>query len=86
MDPQAAWDQLLSAYAEGDWDTIEEQATNLIEWLDRGGFPPKVLSCDRLDADGQRALARAGCQFALETVNSQWTVQPSAPEPCEKGA
>src|SRR3989442_1598497 len=46
MDPQATWDQLLCAYAEGDWDAIEERATELLEWLDRGGFPPKVLSKD----------------------------------------
>ena len=25
MDPQAAWDQLLAAYAAGDWDQIEER-------------------------------------------------------------
>ena len=43
MDPQAAWDQLLAAYADGDWDAIEERATALMGWLDRGGFPPKVL-------------------------------------------
>lgn len=29
MDPQAAWDQLLAAYAAGDWDILEERATDL---------------------------------------------------------
>ena len=38
MDPQAAWDQLLAACAAGDWEQIEERATDLLAWLDRGGF------------------------------------------------
>ena len=28
MDPQATWEQLLAAYAAGDWDLIEERATD----------------------------------------------------------
>lgn len=75
MDPQATWDQLLCAYREGDWDTIEERATDLIEWLDRGGFPPKVLANPGLGPDWDRALARAGCELALETLFAQWSVQ-----------
>lgn len=74
MNAQAAWDRLLSAYAEGDWDAIEEHATELIEWLDRGGEPPKVVMSNRLGPDWNRALARAGCQFALECVQDQWSV------------
>jgi hypothetical protein len=74
MDPQAAWDQLLSAYAEGDWDRIEERATELLEWLNRGGFPPKVLSNPGLGPDLNRALARAGCLFALEAVQGEWSI------------
>lgn len=78
MDPQATWDQLLCALAEGDWDSIEERATELIEWLDRGGFPPAVLSLPDLDPDFNRALTRAGCLFALETVQATW--RPTATE------
>ena len=76
MDPQATWEQLLAAYAAGDWDVIEERATDLIEWLDRGGFPPKVLNRSDLGQDWDRAMARAGCLFALETVQAEWRVQP----------
>ena len=46
MDPQAAWDQLLAAFADGDWDTIEERATDLLAWLNRDGFPPTVLNAE----------------------------------------
>ena len=70
MDPQAAWDQLLSAYADGDWDEIEERATDLLAWLDRGGFPPKIVDAD---ADWNSALARAGCRHALEILQSAWS-------------
>jgi hypothetical protein len=28
MDPQIAWDQLHAAYAAGDWDILEERATD----------------------------------------------------------
>ena len=74
MDPQATWEQLLAAYAAGDWDLIEERATELIEWLDRGGFPPKVLTHSDLGEDGNRVLARAGCLFALEAVQGAWRI------------
>jgi hypothetical protein len=73
MNPQTAWDQLLAAYAAGDWDRIEKRATELIEWLDRGGVPPKVLRQD-LGPDWNRALARAGCLFAIEVVQSEWSI------------
>lgn len=74
MNPQATWDQLLSAYAEGGWDRIEERATELIEWLDRGGHPPKVTTCPGVGPDFNRALARAGCLFALEAVQGEWSI------------
>jgi hypothetical protein len=74
MDPQVAWDDLLSAYAEGDFDRIEELATALREWLDRGGFPPTVIGEPRLGEEFERALAKAGCDFALEVVNGRWAL------------
>ena len=56
MDPQAAWDQLLAAYVAGDWTEIEEHATTLLAWLDRGGFPPMIIQQPDLDSDWNRAL------------------------------
>ena len=74
MDPQATWEQLLAAFAAGDWDLIEERATDLLAWLDRGGFPPKVLPRSELGEDGNRVLARAGCLFALDAVQGAWRI------------
>ena len=75
MNPQASWDQLLAAYAAGNWEAIEEHANELIEHLDRGGLPPAILEGD-IDPDWNRALARAGCQFALDVVQREWSTVP----------
>lgn len=75
MDPQVSWDQLLCAYAAGDWNTLEERATDLLAWLDRGGCPPSVIRQPDLGPDGNRALARAGCKFVLEMLFTHWGVQ-----------
>lgn len=80
MDPQATWDQLLSAYAEGDWDRIDELAHELLHWLSRGGFPPKVLAHSELGPDFDRALAHAGCIFALEAIEGEWSLTPNRKE------
>ena len=55
MDTQTTWDRLLVAYENGDWDTIEACATELLEWLDGGGLPPPVL--------GYRLPAGLGTDF-----------------------
>lgn len=74
MHPQATWDQLLAAYAAGDWDTIEGRATELLAWLDGGGSPPLVLRDADLGPHFNRALAHAGCLFALDAVQGEWSV------------
>ena len=71
MDPQVAWEQLLAAYAEGDWDTLEQRATDLIAWLDRDGFPPNII---KADPDWNAALARAGCRHALDMMQGVWNI------------
>jgi len=74
LGPQAAWEQLLAAYSAGDWDQIQERATDLIAWLDRGGFPPLIVPNSELDPNWNRALARAGCLYALDLVHTTWSV------------
>ena len=72
--PPSNWDQLLCAYAEGDWDLIEELALALSEWLGKGGFPPTVLGLADLGPEFDRALAKAGCTFFLDAYNARWAV------------
>lgn len=73
MDPQATWDQLLCAYATGDWDQVEESAVALRDWLRKGGFPPVVLGNPALSPEFEHALAKAGCEFALGVLRSRWS-------------
>ena len=73
MDPQAAWRDLIAAYAEGDWHRLIDVADGLLAWLDRGGFPPDTgtltqeIEPDRT-ADWNRAIARSACLFAKELI------------------
>lgn len=65
MDPQTAWDDLLAAFAAGDWHSVEELADGLKTWLERGGFPPQAVTGDDMGDEWDRAMAMAGCRFAL---------------------
>lgn len=77
MNPQTLWDELLCAYAEENWDVIEERASALLRWLDDGGYPPHVQP-ENLGPNWNRALARAGCVVALEILQSEWRTVPQA--------
>ena len=54
----------------GDWDGIETHASNLLEWVERGGHPPDVLHRDSLGADWNRVLVEAGCRELLAEIRS----------------
>ncbi len=43
MDPQAAWLAMIQALVDKDHELATEYAEALVDWLDRGGFPPKIL-------------------------------------------
>ena len=74
MEPQKTWEELLSAYAEGKYDLLEQRATELIGLLDRG-YCPRILKEFDVGSEWDAALARAGAQFALETVQGEWRVR-----------
>ena len=56
MDPQAAWDDLLEALGERDWDRVEELAEGLLRWLRAGGFPPRAVTGNDLGSDWDRGF------------------------------
>lgn len=66
MDPQATWDRLIDAYRAGERDEAQDAADTLLQWLDRGGFPPQTLPGRSMDDAWNRALARAACCFVLQ--------------------
>lgn len=42
MDPDAAWELMLAAYQQSNWNEASEHAEAILAWLRRGGFAPKV--------------------------------------------
>ena len=65
MDPQTAWDELLEALRERDWDRVQDLASGLLTWLSSNGFPPRAVTGTDLGPDWDRELALTGCRFAL---------------------
>ena len=65
MDPQTAWDRLLEAYVDEDWDSVLDLAEGLKHWLESGGFPPRAVTGADVGQPWDRAIALAGCRFAL---------------------
>ncbi len=68
MDPQAAWDEMLSAYRDRDPERVQPHADALNEWLQKGGFPPNTGAGPAMGMDWHRRLTQAGVAFCLEYV------------------
>lgn len=43
MDPQATWLAMIQALVDDDREAASDHANSLYDWLERGGFAPKVL-------------------------------------------
>lgn len=71
MDPQVVWEQLLDAYVDHDWDAVDEHATVLLEWLEKGGFPPQTVRHRELRPPANRLIALATCRLALEQARKE---------------
>ena len=69
MDPEATWTELLDAWVRADWESVEISARDLKTWLNGGGFPPDVCRGRKMGAIWNRAMALAGCDLAIETVD-----------------
>ena len=66
MDPQVAWENLLDAYSNHDWDSVDEHATVLLDWLEKGGFPPQTVVSRQVRPEVDRLIAVATCRLVLE--------------------
>lgn len=71
MDPNATWNGLLQAFREDDWSAAIDFAEALAEWLNRGGFPPQILTEVAATHPFHRRLARSVCNRDLETVEQR---------------
>jgi hypothetical protein len=65
MDPQATWEALLEAISAKDTERTRELAEALLDWMKRGGFPPRATTGSDLGQRWDLAIATAGCGFAL---------------------
>ncbi|GAA4464172.1 hypothetical protein GCM10023156_50410 [Novipirellula rosea] len=43
MDPTSTFNAMLEAYASNEREEAREHASNLLRWLQKGGFPPRVF-------------------------------------------
>lgn len=44
MNAQRIWRHLCQSYNEQDWKTVRQLSEDLIDWLQQGGNPPRVVS------------------------------------------
>ena len=65
MDPQQTWNDMLDAYASGQFNRADELAVALLDWLDKGGFPPQAFPGRTFDSDFNWDVARAAIQAIL---------------------
>lgn len=65
MDPNQAWSALWTAVEDGDWDRVTEVAEGLLQWLEKGGFPPTITGNPKRD----KLMAEMTC-----SVLSEWEV------------
>lgn len=42
MDPNAALERLREAYGTNDWEEIKAASTDMLEWINYGGFIPDI--------------------------------------------
>lgn len=71
MDPEATWCRLLETLESDQREEAAEAASNLLDWLSRGGFPPQVIPGRMLPEPWNRAVTRSACQFALQWANDR---------------
>ena len=66
FDSQLLWEQMIEAHASGDGKLSQELAIELLDWIRRGGTPPKPLVRRRLRPHADRLIALATCVAVLE--------------------
>lgn len=69
MDPQVVWKRMLSALEVGNIEEAADAAGDLVDWLDRLGFPPQISSDYQLPDAWCRVVSRAACEVTLEMAN-----------------
>lgn len=69
MDPQESYSRLLTAWMNRDWSDVAELSEALLDWLDKGGFPPEPNYPKEMGNEWNATVVRATCKFALLRAN-----------------
>lgn len=80
MDPETAWNEMMEAVAARDWPTAEEFARALLEWLAKGGFPPRTSLHEGLTREWHVEISQAVCRLAIKHVRARSLVEQGAAE------
>lgn len=70
MDPQSAWEEMLTEIAAGDYHEAELRAEGLMEWLNQDGFPPQTVY-RVLSDEWDRMICRYVCRKLMMIANSE---------------
>lgn len=62
MDPNAAWENLQRLVMTAHWQEAKQQAQDLLEWLRKDGFAPRICGHPIFD----RLCAEATCERILK--------------------
>jgi len=59
MNPDACWEKIMEALADGEWNEAEDKFDDLLNWLKQGGFYP-------IGFDAARDAARRGATLVRQ--------------------
>lgn len=59
MDPDQTWSDLATAIGNGKWDEAIEIAGDLLDWIEKGGFPVEITGVQDFDKLVISATCRA---------------------------
>lgn len=62
MDPQACWEALASHWENKEIAEMRARAMDLLQWINRGGFPPKITGQESFD----RQVAVVVCKMIYD--------------------
>lgn len=61
MDPSATFASMQTAYRDENWEALADFAEALMDWMEKGGFPPALTG----NLDWDRYVARCVCSAVL---------------------
>jgi hypothetical protein len=69
MDPQATWTALLHALLGREWPAAQVAAEALVEWLQRGGFSPRIVAELPPEHPLHRTFVLTVCEEVLQVTD-----------------